>query len=697
MNWLLRWCGVRTRQDWASLADQQRPTFILRDAVRPGWYTLTIRVKTEQLRCYGLLNGMQGRLLINGKRRRRVVRISKGHQSCRFELIGLDGEAVVSELRLVPQPFIRIRWMVAKKLRRLHPSYGRIFAGQQSVPQERSFPQQWSDYNRLLSRTTFPLVGYDEWIQRIEQPHILEEQRQTAHNTIAYPNHSDQVKFTIWIWGNRDNNDHCERSVNSLNEQAPGAYRRLLADHQLEAGDTSTWVVLLQVGDQLPRHALRRLASVIQNHPEAIAIYADEDRISSLGRRFAPQFKPAWNPDLLYSDAAYSHSWVIRSDHCLQACQSLDTAGENLSLYSLILEVTASCKVEQILHVPEILYHRLQKAETERSTLQTASTLQAFFSRHGQALPVTVHQNRGHVVHWPLPDPPPLVSIIIPTRDHGDLVRCCLTSLREHSEGNPPTEIILIDNGSSEQKTLDYFATLEKRSEVRLLRRPGPFNFSALNNEAVSVAKGELVAFLNNDVEAVHGGWLATMAAHALRPEIGAVGAKLLFADGTVQHAGILLGIGGIAGHAHKYLDADAEGYQMRLQFAHNVSAVTAATLVIRRALFLDIGGFDSENFAVNYNDVDLCLRLMKAGYRNLYCPDAVLMHHESKSRGAPTEKVAYNQWQSEREAMIQCWGDLLNADPNYSPHLSLVEENLSLALRSPAVGARTARPYLLS
>ncbi|MEB3259322.1 MAG: glycosyltransferase [Cyanobacteriota bacterium] len=682
---------MRLRQDWALLDDQQRPTFKLRDAVRPGWYTLTIRAKTEQLRCYGLLNGTQGRLLISGKRRRRVVRIGKGQQFCRLELIGLNGEAMVSELRLVPQPFSRIKRMVAKKLRRLHPTYGQAF------DKKRPFPQQWCDYNRLLSRATLPLVGYDEWIERIERPYILEEQRQTRSSARADTNQPNQINFTIWIWGSRDNNDHCERSVNSLNGQVPGPYRLLLADHQLEAGDPSTWVVLLQVGDQLPRHALRRYASVIQNHPEAIAIYADEDRISSLGRRFAPQFKPAWNPDLLYSDAAYSHSWVIRSDRCLGACQALDTAGANLSLYSLILEATADCQEVQILHVPEILYHHLQKAEAERSASQTAATLQAFFSRHGQALRVTAHEHRGHVVHWRLPDPPPLVSIIIPTRDHGDLLRCCLTSLREHSEGNPPTELILIDNGSSEQKTLDYLEDLEKQPDVRLLRRPGPFNFSALNNEAVSVAKGELVVFLNNDVEAIHGGWLATMAAQALRPEIGAVGAKLLFEDGTVQHAGIVLGVGGIAGHAHKYLNSDDEGYQMRLQLTHNVSAVTAAVLVMRRGLFLDVGGFDANNFAVSYNDVDLCLRLLKAGYRNLYCPDAVLLHHESKSRGAPTDKAAYNQWQREREAMIQRWGALLGADPNYSPHLSLVEENLSLALRTPAVSARTARPSLLS
>ncbi|MEB3317345.1 MAG: glycosyltransferase family 2 protein [Cyanobacteriota bacterium] len=640
----------------------------------------------EQLRCYGLLNGGQGRILVSGKRRRRVVRIAKRNQRCTFEIQGLNGNLVILELRLVRQPFCRIRQLLAKKLLRLHPAYSRHYLRQ------RALPQLWCDYNHLLSRHAFPLVGYDEWIQRVEYPAILEEQYKLATPVLAESNR-DVVNCAIWLWGDRDDDRCTQMSIDSLNRQATGSYRVLPEEYQLQEGDSKTWVILLQVGDQLPSHAMRRIVTVIQAHPDARVLYADEDRISLSGRRSSPQFKPAWNPDLLYSDASYSHSWVIRSDLCSRACQALQAAGEETTLYSLVLEITSNCRADQILHLPEILYHRLDRSEETRSSAQTAAALAAFFARHAQPLRVSFHPSGGHVVHWPLPNPPPLVSVIIPTRDHGDLLRCCLTSLAEHAQANPPTEIIVIDNGSSEPETLAYLADLEEHNNVRLLRRPGPFNYSSLNNEAVSMAKGELIALMNNDVEATHGGWLATMAAQALRPEIGAVGAKLLFEDGTIQHAGILLGIGGVAGHAHKYLDANAEGYQFRLQFAHNVSAVTAATLVMRRSLFLEVGGFDAETFAVNYNDVDLCLRLLMAGYRNLFCPDAVLVHHESKSRGAPTEKAAFQQWQRERQAMLNRWAGLLNADPNYSPHLSLQEENLSLSLRSTPVGARTARP----
>jgi GT2 family glycosyltransferase len=650
---------------------------------------LTVRVRTEQLRSYGLFNAVQGRVLVSGKRRRRVVRIASKQQSCTFEILGLNGDPLVSELRLVPQPFCKIRRLLVKKLLRLHPAYSRAFL------EQRSFPQQWWDYNHLLSRHNFPLVGYDEWIQRVEVPALLEEEHQSS-SLLAHPANSPVLRFAIWLWGNRDDEQHCQRTIDSLNRQSSGSYQLLPPDDQLQEADKETWIILLQVGDQLPPHALRRFASVIHNHPDACIVYGDEDQISSMGRRHSPQFKPAWNPDLLYSDASYSHSWLIRSDQCSRACEALNASGEAVSLYSLALEVTSGCTVDQILHVPEILYHRLQTPEEKRCSAQTAASLQAFFARHGQPHRVSFHPSGGHVVHWPLPDPAPLVSVIIPTRDHGDLLRCCLTSLAENAHGNPPVEIILIDNGSSEPATLKYLADLEQQPSIRLLRRPGPFNYAALNNEAVSLAKGEVIALLNNDVEATHGGWLATMVAQALRPEIGAVGAKLLFDDGTIQHAGVMLGIGGVAGHAHKYFDAQAEGYQKRLQFAHNVSAVTAATLVIRRSVFLEVGGFDAETFAVNYNDVDLCLRLLMAGYRNLFCPEAVLVHHESKSRGAPTEKAAFQQWQRERKAMQSRWGNLLEADPNYSPHLSMLEENLSLSLRPSGVGARTARPVSL-
>ena len=685
MNLLKRWTGLRLRDDWVRQTGCQRPTLRLRFPARPGWYLLTVQLHSDQLRCYGIINRCQGRILVSGKRRRRIVHIGKGLRTTCFEIQGLNGDPLISELRLVPQPFWRVQKLLATKLLKLHPAYRKESLNQ------RSFSKQWWDYNHLLSRKSFPLVGYDEWIEQVELPALLEQAGQSkldSANSAAVP---ASVNFAIWLWGERDNEQRCQSSIESLDNQIAGPFQILPPEQQLQEKDQQTWIIFLQAGDQLAPQALARFTSVIRANDDAEILYADEDKINLAGRRHSPHFKPAWNPDLLYTDPLYSHCWLIRADLCLRACQALNDDGERAELYGIALEATALCGGEQILHLPEVLYHHLDQPGEPRSSSQTAHSLRMFLARHGRDVQVSHHQTGGHLIHWPLPNPPPLVSVIIATRDRGDLLRCCLTSLEEHAQGNPPTELILIDNGSREPETLNYLAHLEQQPRVHILRRPGKFNFAALNNEAISIARGELIALMNNDVEATHSGWLAAMAGQALRPEIGAVGAKLLFPDGTIQHAGVLLGIGGIAGHAHKYLAADDEGYQLRLHLAHNLSAVTAATLVVRKALFEEVGGFDDVNFAVNYNDVDFCLRLVMAGYRNLFCPDAVLIHHESKSRGAPTGADAQAQWQREKQAMLNRWGAVLQADPNYSPHLSLVEENLSLAIKATATTARTA------
>lgn len=685
---LYRWFGIRLRRDWMREPDSIRLSLRLRNQPAPGWYMVTMLYTGEQQRCYGLFRGAQGRVLMRDRLRRRLVRMAGGARVVRIELRGLNGAGELAVLRLVPQPPWRVRRLLQRKLLRLHPGYDRASL-------KRPLPTLWRDYNRVLARRNWPLIGYDEWIERHELPSLVQERMRATYEqsnedaVAANGNLKAVVRFAPGVWGTAAHRGQRDVSFASLAGQLPGPYELLDPDHAAEAGATDTWLVLLQCGDRLAPQALRRFAEVLASHTSALVLYADEDRITPQGRRHSPQFKPAWNPDLLYSDPHYSHCWLIRSDLAQRVAHDLDAAGEEVSLYGLALEATASAAPERIVHVPAVLYHRLDRPGETRGDAASAAILERFLARHGHPIPVTSRSGGGHCLHWALPDPPPLVSIIIPTRDRGDLLRCCLDSLEHTSAGNPPTELILIDNGSSEPATLAYLEDLQTRPGVTLLRRSGPFNFAAFNNEAAALACGELLAILNNDVEALQPGWLHCMVAEALRPGVGAVGARLLFEDGSIQHAGVLLGIGGIAGHAHKYLDGDAEGYQLRLRLTHQVSAVTAAALVIRRDLFLSVGGFDAEHFAVNYNDVDLCLRLMERGYRNLYCPDAVLVHHESRSRGASSSPAAQAQWQQERLAMQKRWGGILESDPHYSPHLSLLEENFSLAMRGDTSNAR--------
>ncbi len=274
----------------------------------------------------------------------------------------------------------------------------------------------------------------------------------------------------------------------------------------------------------------------------------------------------------------------------------------------------------------------------------------------------------------------PKVSLIIPTRDGADVLATCIRSIRTRTR-YPNYEIIIIDNGSVEDKTKQLFAELANDSAIRILPRPEPFNFSKLNNAAAREATGDILGFINNDIEVTHEDWLDQMVALAVRPDAGCVGAKLLYPDGRIQHAGIVVGLGGVAGHGHRFAGKEEPGYLNRLRCVQNVSAVTAACLLVRRAVFDKVGGFD-ESLTVAFNDVDFCLRVRDAGYLNLWTPFAELIHHESVSRGRDLTPRKAKRFADEYAAMQRRWGAALLNDPYYSPHLTYDREDFSLRLR---------------
>jgi GT2 family glycosyltransferase len=256
-------------------------------------------------------------------------------------------------------------------------------------------------------------------------------------------------------------------------------------------------------------------------------------------------------------------------------------------------------------------------------------------------------------------------------------------------------EIIVVDNGSREPKTLRYLEEIKGQDNVTILRDDGPFNYSRLNNRAVEQSQGDVLVFLNNDTEVISSHWLQRLVAQAERPDVGAVGACLLFEDGSVQHGGVLLGIGGVAGHAHKYRNGADDGECLTLRLRREFAAVTGAVLAVERRKFDAVGGLDETHLGVNYNDVDICLRLTLQGWRTLCCPDVRLYHHESRSRGAPVG-AAYIQWQQERATMLSRWKPWIEDDPWYNPHFSRREENFGLRLVPALIGLRcwrTPRP----
>ncbi len=343
----------------------------------------------------------------------------------------------------------------------------------------------------------------------------------------------------------------------------------------------------------------------------------------------------------------------------------------------------------RIHHIPKVLYHwRVHSASTASDS---AIKPYAGIAAERALNDALVRRNEPGVASS-LPDcpgtyavryqikSPGLVSVIIPTRDHGEDVDRCLTTLFEKTTYEN-FEIVLVDNGSTDLDSLAIFERwARKDTRIRIVPYDVPFNYSQINNYAVKHSKGPYLLFLNNDTEIITPDWMEAMVEQAQRPGIGAVGALLLYPDGSVQHAGVVIGIGGVAGHSHKYYPGDAHGYFSALKAINNYSAVTGACLMVRREVFNGVGGFD-ETLAAAFNDVDFCLKLRESGYRNVYLPHVRLYHHESKSRGVETTPEKQARFQHEVRTMIDRWRPSEAPDPCYSPNLTLERENLAIRI----------------
>ncbi|MET0540678.1 MAG: glycosyltransferase family 2 protein, partial [Variovorax sp.] len=448
---------------------------------------------------------------------------------------------------------------------------------------------------------------------------------------------------------------------------------------------TGNWMALMDHDDLLPEQALYRIAQCIAAHPQARLVYSDEDKIDDSGVRFDPYFKPDWNFDLFRSQNTFSHLGVLQTA-LVREVGGFRQGLEGSQDWDLVLRCVERVAPEQILHVPHVLYHWRVHAESTAGSMKAKPyaavagerALNEHFARTGTRA-TAEYLSIGYRARYALPDTPPRVSIVIPTRNAHRLVRQCIDSIVSKTS-YPNYDIVLVDNGSDDPAALAYFEALAQRPNIRVLRDARPFNYSALNNAAVAVATGELVALVNNDIEVLSPDWLSELASIALQPGVGAVGARLWYPDRTLQHAGLVLGMGGIAGHAHKGLPEGLNGYAGRAALIQSFSAVTAACMVVQTARYREVGGLDEANLPVAYNDVDFCLRLRRAGYRNVWTPYAQLLHHESATRGDDVAPEKQARLARESAFMQARWGDLIAHDPAYSPNLTLASENFDYA-----------------
>ncbi|GLS43402.1 glycosyltransferase family 2 protein [Methylobacterium brachythecii] len=418
-------------------------------------------------------------------------------------------------------------------------------------------------------------------------------------------------------------------------------------------------IVLLPAEHQLVAGSAQAIARVFSENEAVQALYGDALAEREDGS-VLPVLRSGFDPDFLRSLDYVGPVVALRRE-------ALAAFGENLAAGAEALDVCLRIDAAGglVRHLPRILSLSPLAALADGDHAARLAVVRADLTRRGEPSNVSI-ENAVITVARPLPEPRPLVSLIVPTRDRLDLLRPCIASLLERTDW-PAKEILICDNGSREPETLAYLRDLETRGVAHVVACPGPFDFAGMNNRAAEAARGRLIAFVNNDVEAFRPDWLERMVREALRPGVGAVGAKLRDGEGRIQHGGIMLGTGGgLVTHGHRHFPGDAPGYLGALLATHRISAVTAACLVVEAQKFREVGGFDAERFSVDFNDVDLCLRLNGAGYRTLLVPSAVLHHREAASRIRSPEAEARHA--REVANLQKRWGPLLAQDPHYHP-----------------------------
>jgi len=488
--------------------------------------------------------------------------------------------------------------------------------------------------------------------------------------------------------------------------------RRKQHGHICRAGNSALeladgeFIALMDHDDLLAPQALYEVVAELNLHPDADLLYSDEDKIDDDGNRYSPYFKPDWDHELLLGQNYISHLGVYRRS-IVMCIGGFRPGFEGSQDYDLALRFIERTTTDRIRHIPTVLYHWRQGGATrsfsEDQLVQCGLAAQTAVAEHlnrigiGGATVAPCPGLPGWVeVKHPLPIELPKVSIIIPTRDHADLLRVCVHGILKMTDYQN-IELIIVDNGSVEPETAALFNEICADKRVRVLRIEAPFNYSMLNNAGVAISTGDILLLLNNDTEVIAGDWLKALVAQVVRPEVGAVGARLLYPDGGVQHAGVIVGAGfdpsgngGVANHILLGAKRADPGYFGILRLPHNVSAVTGACLAVRREVFNEVGGLDEIDLPVAFNDIDLCLKIRQRGYRVIWTPQAELFHHESATRGADTYGRKQARLSREIVTMQARWGHTLTDDPFYNPNFHLVRASFQLGKKS-----RRAVPWI--
>ena len=692
--------------------------YALETKLYAGWYMMEMKINFSNFRQKAqiVLQSNQSQETMNvtlqrEREKKRLIWVGSSGSKLNIVLNNVIGDSVsVTHFRLVRVTKRFALGRMKKKLLSCHP----LYRGGQKID---NAPLQriWRDYNFLFEED-LSFFSFQDWINEFDKNALLSDNRhQLFHNSplisVLMPvyNPNDEwlkqaidsvlaqsyVNWELCIVDDASPNHNIRDLLKSYTQKDDRikVVFRVKSGHISQASNTALdiatgqWIVLFDQDGLLSNDALLSVVKFLNKYPSCTLFYSDEDKIDTLNNRFDPYFKSDWNLDLFYSQNMFSHLGVFKAS-LIKKVGGFREGVEGAQDYDLVLrclELNGEC---QICHIPKILYHwRVNATSTtyEReiepyAILAGQKALIEHFKRKNVEVNVSIVEGEFYRISYPIQNNEPLVSIIIPTRNGVYLEECIESILSKTTYSN--YEIIIIDNGSDDVDIQRFLERAQKNNDVISVIYDGrAFNYSALNNEAVKRARGAMLALLNDDVVVLSPEWLYEMVSHALRPDVGVVGAKLLYPDNTIQHAGIVLGIHGVAGHVHRFLPENQLGYFGRAKLIQSFSAVTGACLVVEKSIYEQVGGLNEEDLQVACNDVDFCLRVKQIGYRNVWTPYALLRHYESITRGwddASLEKI--NRSKKENVYMQNKWGGVLRSDPAYNPNLSLMDENFSLA-----------------
>ncbi|MDL5039210.1 glycosyltransferase [Comamonas sp. Y6] len=537
---------------------------------------------------------------------------------------------------------------------------------------------------------------YAQWIKKFDT--LDDVGRDSIRSSIAALSRKPLISILLAIDESDPAHTHLAHSIASIKSQLYPHWELCQIDtaclhtaaalNQALAQAHGEWAVLLRAQDTLSEDALFRFAEAIDMHSNAELLYADEDKIDGKGFRLAHWFKCNWNRDLFYSQNLIGRSAAYRVS-LLRELGGFNAGCAEAYDYDLALRYLERIDEKQIVHIPRVLYHErlpedMSSGEASNIPVFTEAGVQALNAhllRRGIDAQAEL-SDHGYRVRYALPDSKPLASIIIPTRNAVDLVKKCIESIESKTTYHN-YEIILVDNGSDDPLSLSYFTELARKPGLRVLKDARPFNYSALNNAASKVACGDILVLLNNDVEVITPNWLDELVSIALQPGVGAVSGKLLYPDETVQHAGIVLADDShmLVGQVFRNFSHMHPGYAGWACLMRGYSALIGACLAMKKSIYDEVRGLNEEDLIVGLNDIDLCLRFIEKGYRNVWTPNALLYHHESASRGLDCTPEKLIRLQREIAYIRRRWGKFFEAgDPAYSPNLTAHKENMSLA-----------------